>query len=234
MKSYQIRTKAKDFLTGGWKTFAFTSLLYLVFLLLVSYVPRLLKVPYILCIILQNVCNIFFSYGLFSVFWNYAHGHDIRFFDFAIVALKNVKRAFLLFFYTALRLILPFIGVIISTVLIASSITGSYIYASQEIGNSPFLIAVLIISSILAIISYYFFFTKSLYYVFSNLIAIEHSEWSEKECVVKSKEMMKGHRIQYLKLLFSFVGWFIVGIFTLLIRIYLDISLFTNVYYCIL
>lgn len=151
MKSYQIRTKAKDFLTGGWKTFAFTSLLYLVFLLLVSYVPRLLKVPYILCIILQNVCNIFFSYGLFSVFWNYAHGHDIRFFDFAIVALKNVKRAFLLFFYTALRLILPFIGVIISTVLIASSITGSYIYASQEIGNSPFLIAVLIISSILAL-----------------------------------------------------------------------------------
>ena len=89
MKSYQVRTRAKEFLTGGWKTFAFTSLLYLVFLLLVSYVPRLLKVPYILCIILQNGCNIFFSYGLFSVFWHYSRGQDVRFFDFAIIALKQ-------------------------------------------------------------------------------------------------------------------------------------------------
>lgn len=217
MKSYQVRTRAKEFLTGGWKTFAFTSLLYLVFLLLVSYVPRLLKVPYILCIILQNGCNIFFSYGLFSVFWHYSRGQDVRFFDFAIIALKNIKRAFLLFFYTALRLILPFLGVIISTVLIASSVTGSLIYASQDLGSSQFLIAVFIISIILAVVSYVVFFVKSLYYVFSNLIAIEHPELSEKDCVIKSKEMMKGHRIQYLKLLFSFIGWFIVGIFTLLI-----------------
>jgi len=234
MKSYQLRTRAKDFLTGGWKTFAFTTLLYLVFLLLATYIPRLLKAPYILCIILQNLCNIFFSYGLFSVFWNYSRGKDVRFFDFAIIALKNLKRAFLIFFYTAIRLIVPFIVCIVSSILIASSITGTLIYSSQNVGNSPLLIAILVGSGILAFISYYFFFTKSLYYVFCNLIAIEYPELPEKECVSKSKEMMKGHRIQYIKLLISFIGWFIVGIFTLLIRIYLDISLFTNVHYCIL
>jgi len=217
MKSYQVRARAKDYLTGGWKDFAIISLIYIVILVLVSTIPNLLNAPYIISLVLQNFINIILSYGLFSVFWNYSKGQDVKFYEFIVVGFKNIKRAIFIFFHTALRLFIPFIIMMISIIFAVSSLNGSLIYVATSSNSSLLLNAILIISIITTIISFILVISKSLNYVFGNLVGIQYPDLTEKECVLKCKEFMQGNRKKYLFLLISFSGWFFVGICTLLI-----------------
>lgn len=217
MKSYQIREQAKTYLTGGWKTFAITTFIYLLLLLIFSYGPVFFNAPYLLSILLQSFINTILTYGLLSSFWNYSKGKDVKFYDFIIISFKNIKRSLLLFFHTAIRLAIPFLLTILSTILLGGSISGFNIYQLTSAETSPLLIVIIIISILLFILTYAFFFLKSLNYAVSTLIAIDQPDLNEKDCILKSKELMVGNRKKYIFLLLSFIGWFIVGIFTLLI-----------------
>lgn len=46
-------------------------------------------------------------------------------------------------------------------------------------------------------------------------IVLENPEIKITDALKQSKEMMDGHKMEYLSLIFSFLGWFILGIFTL-------------------
>lgn len=52
-------------------------------------------------------------------------------------------------------------------------------------------------------------------YAMGYLIIAENPGTSGKEAMDKSKELMKGYRFELFKLDFSFVGWYIISIFTL-------------------
>ena len=47
------------------------------------------------------------------------------------------------------------------------------------------------------------------------LIALDNPELSAKEVINKSKQMMEGHKMDYFMLNLSFIGWAILGVFTL-------------------
>lgn len=217
MKSYQVREKAKVYLTGGWKTFSVMTILYLVLLILFTLIPTFLRLPYIVSILIQLFVSLFFIYGLTSCFWQYAKGSDVRSYDFIIITFKNIKRVFLVIFHIALRLLIPFIGLVASNLLLLGSINGNSIYISAGFGSSPVLITIIILSAILTLVSFYFLLSKGLYYVIANQIAIEFPEQSEITCVNQSKDLMKikGNRSRFIFLIMSFIGWLIVGIFTL-------------------
>ena len=56
---------------------------------------------------------------------------------------------------------------------------------------------------------------KSLSYAMSDYILADNPDMNPGDVLKKSEEMMKGHRWEYFKLEFSFVGWYILSVFTL-------------------
>ena len=54
----------------------------------------------------------------------------------------------------------------------------------------------------------------SISYSMASLIKLDNQDMKAMDCIRKSKEMMKGHKWEYFKLMFSFIGWIILGIFT--------------------
>ena len=80
-----------------------------------------------------------------------------------------------------------------------------YIFLSVVTGIFTFLWSLLfIIPGIIASISY----------SLVHFIKLDNPELNEFEVIRRSKEMMKGHKMDYLILWLSFIGWFILGIFT--------------------
>lgn len=56
---------------------------------------------------------------------------------------------------------------------------------------------------------------KAISYSQTLFISIENPELSANDAIVKSMEMMKGHKAKYFSLGLSFLGWFILGILSL-------------------
>ncbi len=55
---------------------------------------------------------------------------------------------------------------------------------------------------------------KAYSYAMAEYIAVDHPEYSWKECIDSSKEMMNGNKWRLFCLDVSFIGWFIVSMFT--------------------
>lgn len=80
-----------------------------------------------------------------------------------------------------------------------------YIFLSVVTGIFIFLWSLLfIIPGIIASISY----------SLVHFIKLDNPELNEFEVIRRSKEMMKGHKMAYLILCLSFIGWEILGVFT--------------------
>ena len=55
---------------------------------------------------------------------------------------------------------------------------------------------------------------KSYSYAMSYFIKIDHPELSASDCITASRKMMKGHKFDLFYLHLSFIGWFLLSIFT--------------------
>ncbi len=44
----------------------------------------------------------------------------------------------------------------------------------------------------------------------TDFIAVDHPDWNANQCITESRRIMNGHKMQYLCLIVSFIGWFIV------------------------
>lgn len=51
-------------------------------------------------------------------------------------------------------------------------------------------------------------------YAMTNYILIDHPEYSVNQAVTKSRELMDGHKLELFRLMFSFIGWFILALMT--------------------
>ncbi len=56
---------------------------------------------------------------------------------------------------------------------------------------------------------------KSLSYSMTFFIHNDHPEYSAKECIKKSKEIMHGHKWELFCLMFSYIGWYLLCSLTL-------------------
>lgn len=56
---------------------------------------------------------------------------------------------------------------------------------------------------------------KSFSYSMAYYILLDNPEYTASEAIKKSREMMKGHKLDLFILCLSFIGWFILGVFTL-------------------
>lgn len=85
------------------------------------------------------------------------------------------------------------------------------------------------IGSILTFVGSILSYTKSLYYVQAIYIITDNPELTCKEAVLRSKELMEGHRFEYFYLQLTFIGWILLtGITFGLVMFYLEPYMYTT------
>ncbi len=218
MVSSDFRKEAREKLEGKWGKAALITLVYFVLFIVFSYIDRhttgLLN---LIVTIATYVVEIPLAYGLVIAFMKLFRGEDVGTFDFFTLGFDNFKRAWVLFWQMILKVIVPFILVIISYFLIGFGAAGATTSAVLGSSNSVTggMLAVTVIGVILAIVSYVWLIVKTYYYQLSQFIAIDNPEMSEKDAVLESKKLMENKRWKLFCLQFSFIGWAILAALTL-------------------
>lgn len=120
---------------------------------------------------------------------------------------------------TFLKLLPWFLLMIIGSFLLVYVSTSKIMYnnlSSSVISPATTSITSIIslLGSILSIVGNVLLFTNSLFYVQAIYVKTDNPNMTCKEAVLKSKELMAGHRIEYFVLCLSFIGWALIGAFT--------------------
>lgn len=222
MISSDFRKTARKKLEGKWGKAVCIVLAYILVSFIIEFVQGLLPETGLLTTIINigiYAIEIPLGFGLVFTFFKLFYGQDVKAFSFWSLGFDNFGRSWGITFRTALKLIVPFILIVVSFILISVSISMattsallSAIGNSSSSSSSGFL---MIVSVILLIVSIIWIVMKSYYYSLAQYVAFENPNLTCKECVEKSKELMTNRRGKLFGLELSFIGWAILTIFTL-------------------
>ena len=211
MPPSEIRKEAREALKGKWGKGVCIVLAYL----LISFVIGLLEglvgeesVLYTIIDLAYLVISVPLSFGLIISFTKLKRGEDVKAFGFIKDGLSRFKKSWGIAFRTFLKLLLPFICVIVVIVLMTSLVIVNTISSSSNSALS--LIGVALYIAVLVYVV-----SRALLYTLSYYIGYDNPELSSKECVLKSEELMKGNRGNYFLLELSFIGWILLACLTL-------------------
>lgn len=104
--------------------------------------------------------------------------------------------------------------IIIIIISQASTIDIFYNPNTMSTGLIAGLIVIIIITAIICSIITYLLIAR---YAMTYYIFVDNPDFAVMECISASKEMMEGNKVKLLLLQFSFIGWHILSILTLLI-----------------
>lgn len=208
MVSSQIRANAREALKGKWGKVALIILVYTVFTITLSFLETFFDKSELLSLLLSLatlIISVPLSFGLTISFMKLKRDEEVSSFDFLKEGFSRFGKSWGIQWYTFLKLLLPLIlGIIIFLIipLILSFIVSS---TSMDPGLSMSGLLVIVYASPLLVI---WIFPKYLLYILAHNICYDNPEFSSKECVLKSAELMKGNRVKYFKLCLSFIGWY--------------------------
>lgn len=218
MVSSEFRLEARKKLEGKWGKAACLVLAYAVAIFVLGFISGLFpdSVDFILSVIV-SVIEVPLSFGLIISLLKLYNNEEVKAFDFLSTGFSNFKKAWGISIQMFLKMIVPFILIIISYVLIGFGMVGmlssSLARTSSSTASSFGILGIL--GFILLIVSMIWAITKSYYYQLAYLVAAENPEMSSKEAVLKSEELMTNKRSKLFFLQLSFVGWAILACFTL-------------------
>ena len=222
MKASEFRAKARERLAGKWGKAACIVLAYFVISILFSFVTGLFEEGSVLASLVSIAITIIelpLSFGLIIAFYNLYSSKEVGAFDFLSLGFQNFKRAWAIAFRMFLKLLAPFILLIVSVLLLGGAV--GFAAASAILGSSASgALVVMLIGFILYVVSLVWMITRSYYYVMSYYVAIDNPELSAKEAVNQSREMMTNNRAKLFWLELSFIGWMFLAILTLGIGIF--------------
>ena len=225
MISSDFRTEARRKLDGKWGKAACMILAYVfvffVFGLIQSLFPE--SMQGILSLIV-NIIELPLGFGLIVSLVKLFYDEEVNAFSFWSIGFKNFVKPWGITWNIFLKMIIPYILIIVAYVLIIFGIFGSfatyltatdnvsslYYYNSYTSGFS----ALLVIGFILLIASAIWAVTKFYYYQLAYVIAAKDLDLSAKDAVLRSKELMQGKRSKLFFLQLSFIGWAILAVFT--------------------
>lgn len=217
MVSSEFRLEARKKLEGKWGKAACLSLAYVAILFVLGFISGLFpeSMESILSL-LVSIIEVPLSFGFIISLLKLYNNEEVKAFDFLNSGFSNFKKSWGISLQMFLKILVPFILLIISYVLIAFGMVGmlgsSLSRTSSATGSFGFLG---IIGFILLIVSMIWAITKSYYYQLAYIVAADNPEMSSKDAVLKSEELMKNKRGKLFCLQFSFVGWAILSSFTL-------------------
>lgn len=226
MNSSDFRTEARKRLTGKWGKAVLITLCYvaltIIFNIIESRLSESIRPIFSLIVLIITVP---LGFGLVASFIKLYNDEETTAFDFLSIGFNNFGKAWGISLHTFVKLLLPFILMIVSLFIILGGAIGGMIGASAltQITNPEEIIGtvsasmggIVLVGLILYFVSITLFICKSFYYSLANLVAIENENLTSKECVEKSKELMTGNRAKLFWLQLSFIGWAILSIITL-------------------
>lgn len=217
MVSSEFRLEARKKLEGKWGKVACFTLAYAAILFVLSFISGLFpeSMQFILSLII-SIIEVPLSFGFIIAFLKLYNDEEVKAFDFLSLGFSNFKKSWGISLHMFLKIIVPFILIVVSYVLIGFGMVGmigSSLYRTSSSAGSFGILG--IVGFILLIVSMIWGITKSYYYQLAYLVAADNPEMSSKEAVLKSEELMANKRGKLFCLQFSFVGWAILACFTL-------------------
>lgn len=216
MNSSDFRAEARKKLEGKWGKVAVITLAYMAIFFILGFIEGLFKEGSFMQTILSIVSVVVevpLAFGLLIALFKVFNEEDVKAFDFFSLGFNNFAKSWKICFNTILKVIVPFILIVVSIVLICIGIfaTAASALVSSASGGLLFFS---LIGLILFIAAYIWLVMKSYYYSLAYIIAVDKPELEAKQAVEESKKIMTGNRGKLFGLQFSFIGWAILGIFT--------------------
>lgn len=205
MVSSQIRAEARNNLTGKWGKAALLTLVFGVIEYLISFLLQL--VPMVGGLI-NLVITPVLTFGFLVSIIKLKRNEEVGYIDFFKNGFNQFGKVWGVIGQTILKMILPIIAIIISIVLIAVGGAGT-ILSGESMG------LLFILGIILYIVSLIWAIIKGFSYVLAQYILYDNPDMDSKAIVEKSEELMQGHKWAWFWLPITFIGWFILSIFTL-------------------
>lgn len=203
MKISELKKEARVKLTGKWSLALLINLTYLILTIALSYVST--KIGGIVSAILSLVFAIIsipLSFGITASMLKISRSEIVGVTDFITIGFKNFKRAIFLSLSIFVRVIIP---VIILSVAIAFSIVSG---VANAVGGSSGMEVSSLLCLVLAVVAMIWIIYKILSYALSTYILIDNEDMKSGEAIAKSCELMKGYKLKFVGLVFSFIGWF--------------------------
>lgn len=197
MNSSEFRTEARGSLQGKWGKAALIVLCYIVVTFLLYKVAGILGefLSLLVITIVEIPLSFGFSINLFKLFKD----ENVGVFDFVSNAINNFSRSWSITWRMILKLLLPYIILVVSIVLLGIAA------ASRNSSLLGILSVIMVVDSI-------YFTMKSYYYQLAYVVAADNPEMTGLEAVEKSESLMQGRRFKLFCLQLSFIGWIILGI----------------------
>lgn len=217
MISSDFRAEARRKLTGKWGKVACITLAYVAVFFVLGFVEGLLNLSEnnLVMSILNFVIEVPLTFGMIIALFKVYHSEDVKAFDFFTLGFGNFKKSILVSLNMLLKMIVPFILMVVSIVLIGvgsfSAILSATSHSSSGMlaSSGTYLLAI-----VLYIASFVWLIIKSYSYQLSYIIAADEPDLTAKEAVNKSEVLMKGNRGKLFFLELSFIGWAILTVFT--------------------
>lgn len=217
----QIRTKARENLSGKWGKSALMFFIITIMLSLIVMVVSLFSIIPVIGFLFSIgylIITIPISYGILISFLKLKRNEEVGYMDFFSIAFSSFGKVWAVVGNMFLKY-LPYIiciivGIILMMISTTFSIT-SYLFAkSHSMYSSIGFLLLNILGAILLISSYISLIPKifSLALVFPLLY--DNPNMSGKEIVEESTCLMQGNRFKLFWLLLTFVGWAFLAIFT--------------------
>lgn len=160
-----------------------------------------------------SIIQFCFSYGFISNLIQISKQRDpLPYTQFITDAVLNASKVLKLMFSLILKLLIP-----LTIFSLACSYT--FFYMQKIVEDMNYKIP-LLIASITFLISIIWVFCYGLNFVLSLFCLVDNGDKPSKEHVSKSKTLMKGNKLKYLNLIFSFIGYYILIILILNIAKY--------------
>lgn len=213
MKLAQVRAKAREILNGKWGKVVLITLIEVA----IMYGAELILDFVTLGIagIAVMVCSIPIQYGLYMSFMKIRKNENVGYVDFLKDGFKNFGRSWGIIGNILLKIWPLLLADFVSQMVLLLGLV--ILFISSISGNNwliGFAIILVLIFLIVSIILEIFIIIKCLLYSIANYIAIDRPEISTKEAVEESARLMNGNRGKIFLLGLSFIGWFILCIFT--------------------
>lgn len=226
MNSSDFRTEARNKLSGKWGKAVGITLCYIAFTIILNVIESRFSDnfrPFFSLIVF--IITVPLGFGLVASFVDLYNSKETSAFDFFKIGFNNFGRAWGISLNVFLKLLVPFILIMVSVFIIIGGSVGVLIGTGglTQLSNPEEFIGVFAASfggiMLIGIILYFFsiiwLICRSYFYSLANIIAIENENLTSKECVEKSKELMTGKRAKFFWLQLSFVGWAILSLITL-------------------
>ena len=230
MKIAELKQAAKVKLNGNYIRCCSSSLLYFFIVTILTFFQsksaQLIENTVILAIVqaILLIINWIFSYGIIANILELVDLKTNSITDFINIALKKSAKTIKIGFLIILKILVPIILFVLSTFYLL----GTFLAKTAKINFLCFyqnLIPLATCIWIITVIILIYFYLK---YNLSMYIFYEDENALEKDIVEKSKKLMKGNIFNYIKLLLSFLHWFLIGALLLLIlNIFIPIKYLT-------